>query len=227
MISLPFSIINIFLSFRGYTQFHSQLLRDLRVEEREEERESLLWKIGVSQIHWDILMWLWFGILRMYALGNLRDEIWKSLYFRLHYTLQHGMILLSVCDYFWMEELMWLPKMWDEREMKNRECVSELGEGRDCETDRGVCIRIKSLIFQFLFGSSIHWISIHLPTEQGLCPLCIYLFLWIKRICLYIGKFDEKFNFGMCECVRIFVNQNNLVYMWCLLHYHIKIVSYF
>ena len=48
---------------------------------REEERESLVWKIGVSQIHWDILMWLWLGFSECIFLGNLRDEIWKSLLF--------------------------------------------------------------------------------------------------------------------------------------------------
>ena len=47
--------------FQGVNTISLQFLRDLREEEREEERESLLWKIGVSQIHWDILMWLWLG----------------------------------------------------------------------------------------------------------------------------------------------------------------------
>ena len=42
MISLQFSIINIFLSFKGVYTISLQLLRDLREEEREEERESLL-----------------------------------------------------------------------------------------------------------------------------------------------------------------------------------------
>ena len=40
MISLQFSFINIFLSFKEVHTISLQLLRDLREEEREEEREG-------------------------------------------------------------------------------------------------------------------------------------------------------------------------------------------
>ena len=80
MISLQFSIINIFLSFRGYVQFHSNS-SEIWERKKERKRESMLWKIGVSQIHWDILMWLWIEISVGMFWRNLRDEIWKSLSF--------------------------------------------------------------------------------------------------------------------------------------------------
>ena len=86
--------------------------------ERNFLSENNFFFFGVSQIHWDILVWLWLGFSVGMFFGNLRGEIWKSLYFRLHYTLQHGMGILSVCGHFWVEELMWLPKMWEERDEK-------------------------------------------------------------------------------------------------------------
>ena len=158
MISLQFSFINIFL-FQGVYTISLQLLRNLREEEREEERESLLWKIGVSQIHWDILMWLWLGFSGgMFWGGNLRDEILKNLYFRLHYTLQHGMVVLSVFGCFWMQELMWLPKMWDERERWKTEWENELGEERESLWDCQESVHKKRngwLILEFLLGCEI------------------------------------------------------------------------
>ena len=133
MISLQFSIINIFLSFKEVYTISLQLLRDLKEEEREEERESLVWKIGVSQVHWDILMWLWLGFSVCMFWEIWEMKFWKSLYFRLHYTLHHIMEILSVCGHFWMQELMWIPMMWDERERWKIESerVSQLGEERE------------------------------------------------------------------------------------------------
>ena len=58
--------------FQGVNTISLQLLRDLREEERGEERECLLWKIGVSQIHlgyFDVTL-TWF--LSVYVLGNLK-----------------------------------------------------------------------------------------------------------------------------------------------------------
>ena len=106
----------------------------------------------------------------VFFLRNLRNEIWKSLYYRHHYTMQHRMDILSVCGYFWMEELMWKPKMWDEREMKNRE-----KRGRDCETDRGVCIRrgMDDWYLYFFWDVKSLNISIYLQTGRGMCRHCL------------------------------------------------------
>ena len=95
----------------GIHNFTPTPQRSERGRKRGRERESLVWKIGVSQIHWDILMWLWLG--REYVFGEFERWNWKSLYFRLHYMMQHLMDILSVCGHFWMQELMWLPKMWE------------------------------------------------------------------------------------------------------------------
>ena len=75
--------------------------------------------IGITWCDFD------FGFSVGMFFGNLRDEIWKSLYFRLHYTKQHLMDILNVWGHFWMQELMWIPKMWDERERWKIESVSE------------------------------------------------------------------------------------------------------
>ena len=126
----------------GIDNFTPTPQRSKRGRKRGRERESALkdWSLTNSL---ETLMWLWLGFSECMFLGNLRNEIWKSLYFRLHYTLQHCMDILSVCGHFWMQELMWPSKMWDEREMENRECewVNKEKRGRDCETDREVCIR--------------------------------------------------------------------------------------
>ena len=173
MISLQFSIFNSFF-FRFWISL--QLLRDLREEEREEKRESLFWKIGVSQIHWyfDVTL-TWF--LRRFVFRNLRDEIWKSLYFRLHYTMRHGMDILSVCSYFWMEELMWLPKMWDEREIWKIECVSEWIRRREGETVRltGECVLEEEWVTDICisFGMWNHWIFQFTFKQNRVCVLIV------------------------------------------------------
>ena len=123
MISLQFSMVNIFLSFRRYIQFHSN---SSEIWERKKERKRERVCFERLESHKFIgIFWCDFDLVsqRVCFLGNLRDEFWKSLYFRLHYTMQHGMGILSVCGHFWVEELMWLPKMWDERERWKLESV--------------------------------------------------------------------------------------------------------
>ena len=132
MISLQFSFINIFLSFKGVYTISLQLLRDLRERKKERKRERVCFErleshkfIGIFWCDFDLVF------SECMFCNYLYYFISNYLYFRLHYTLQQWMGMLSVCSHFWMEELMWMPKMWDERERWNIESVSELGEERE------------------------------------------------------------------------------------------------
>ena len=191
MISLQFSYINIFLSFRGYIQFHSNS-SEIWERKKERKRESLLWKIGVLQIHWifDVTL-TWFQ--NVYFWRNLRDKIWKSLHFRLPYTLQHRMDILSVCSHFWMQELMWLPKMWDERERWKIESESEWIRRREGETMRltGECVLEEEWMTDICisFGMWNHWTFQYTFKQNDVCPHCLaflLIFLHFLQVNLYL-----------------------------------------
>ena len=146
----------------GIHNFTPTPQRSERGRKRGRERESALkdWSLTNSLGYFDVtLTWFLSGYV---FLGNLRDEIWKSLYFRLHYTMQHRMDILSVCGHFWMEELMWLPKMWDERERWKIESVSEWIRRREGETVRltGECVLEEEWMTDICisFGMWNHWI---------------------------------------------------------------------
>ena len=92
------------------------------------ERESALkdWSLTNSLGYFDVT-------LTCFSQEVCFGEYWEMkfenlFYFRLLYMKQYVMDILSVCGHFWMEELKWMPKMWDERE---RERESELGEERE------------------------------------------------------------------------------------------------
>ena len=119
----------------GSHNFTPTLQRSEKERKRGRRRESGLkdWSLTNSLGYFDVTFLVSQDVC---FLGNMRDEIWKSLYFRLHYTWKLGMEILSVCDRFWMQELMWMPKMWDERERWKIESVSEWIRWREGETMR-------------------------------------------------------------------------------------------
>ena len=77
MLFLQFSLINIFLSFKEVYIISLQLLRDLREEEREEER-GRVWFERLESHKFIGIFWCDFlGFSECMFLGNLRDEILK------------------------------------------------------------------------------------------------------------------------------------------------------
>ena len=178
MISLQFSIINIFLSFKGVYTISLQHLRDLREEERKRER---VWFERLESHKFIGIFWCDFDLVfsGCMFLGNLRDEICKSLYFRLHYTIQLGMDILNVCGHFWMEELIWLWKMWDERERWKIESVSESIRRREGETVRltGECVLEEEWMPDICisFGMWDHWIFQFTFKQNDVYVLIVYL----------------------------------------------------
>ena len=171
-----------FLS-RGYTQFHSN---SSEIWERKKERvcferlESHKF-IGIFWCDFDLVS------QEVCFLGNLRDEIWKSLYFRLHYTGQHIVDVLSVCGHFWMEELMWLPKPWDERERWKIESVSEWIRRREGESVRltGECVLEEEWMTDIVFLLGFEIIGyFNLPSNRTMYVSSSFIFSF-EWICLY------------------------------------------
>ena len=124
-----------FLS-RGYIQFHSN---SSEIWERKKERKrERVWFERLESHKFIGIFWCDFDLVSQDVCfgGFWEMKIWKSLYFRLHYTGQHQMDKLSVCGHFWMEELMWLTRMWDERERWKIESVREWIRRRERETVR-------------------------------------------------------------------------------------------
>ena len=118
-------------------------------------------------------MWLSLSSQDVCSLGKMRDEIWKSLYFRPHYTMQHGMDILSVCGHFWMEELMWMLKMWDrrERDEKNHLWVSGKLMDRLWDWQKGT-IRI---IYHWYFNWNAKLFEIQFTFLQN--KVCLHHFI--------------------------------------------------
>ena len=166
--------------------------------EREGERERVCFDrleshkfIGIFRCDFDLLS------QNVCFLGNLRDEIWKSLYFRLHYTLQHGMDILSVCGHFWMEELMWMPMMWDEIDRWKIESVREWIRRREVETVRltGECVLDEEWMTDICisFGMWNHWTFQFTFKQNEVCVRIIYLLFWmdllsfsLKSLCAWV-----------------------------------------
>ena len=120
-----FSLFSYSFLSGGICNFTPTPQRSERGRKRGRERVSGLkdWNLTNSLGYFDLNLNCF---LRWYVfLGIWEMKFWKSLYFRLHYTFQHWKDILSVCGHFWMEELMWLPKLWDERERWKIESVSE------------------------------------------------------------------------------------------------------
>ena len=142
MISLQFSIINIFLIFRRQKQFHSN---SSEIWERKKERKRERVCFERLESHKFIgIFWCGFDLVSQWVgCGGIWEMKFENLfYFRLHYTLQQRRGVLSVCGHFWMEELMWQPKLWDERERWKIVRVCEWSRRREGETVRltGECV---------------------------------------------------------------------------------------
>ena len=128
---------------------------------------------------------------------------------------------LNVCNHFWMEELMWLPKMWDEGERWKIESVSEWIWRREGETVRltgecvleeewmtDICISfwgVKSLdisiYFQTEWGVYHDYLSslldgFHMLYTEDTVFICTWMDFW------YLFLIESRCE---CECVNVWV----------------------
>ena len=104
--------LNLSLHFLSFKEVYTISYISSKIKERKRAMKDCCLTYSLWYFH---LTLTW--VLRGYILENLSDEKEKSLYFRLHYMLPLIRDILSVCGYFWMQELMRLPKMWDGRKI--------------------------------------------------------------------------------------------------------------
>ena len=186
MISLQFSIVNIFLSFKGVYTIYSN---SSEIWERKKEKKRVRVCFERLESHKFIgIFWCDFDLVSQNVCfeENLRDKIKKCLYFRLHYTKQQRRDILSVCGFSWMQERMWLPKMWDERERWKIESESEWIRRREGETVRltGECVLEEEWMTDICisFGMWNHWKFQFIFKQNRVCVLIVYLLFWMDLL---------------------------------------------
>ena len=146
---------------------------------------------------------LWFGLSGCMFLEFDGGNNLNSLFLRLHSFLQRSMVKLNVCICFWMEGLMWLPKMWDERKRWKIESVGEWIRRREGETVRltGECVLEEEWMTDICisFGMWNRWIYFNLPSNRTMyvSPFFIVYFwmdlsffnlhIWVVT-CIYLGR---------------------------------------
>ena len=173
---------------RGYTQFHPN---SSEIWERKKERKrERVWFERLESHKFIGIFWCGFYLVSQCVcfLGEFERWNLKSLSFRLHYIRRLCIAILLVCEHFWMQELMWLPKMWEEREIwgifaKDVWCWEPFNfESVSGWMRWGCCETVKECWVDQLPIFSYFWLSNHFKQDN----VCVFLNIFYTYYCILV-----------------------------------------